>query len=334
MILGTMVLLSITAAAQTVEDEICDTLLNNEIMSYDMVDDDTVKSIRTGDPLPLSDDTFDFEALLMDDISGSTTLQFSGTVTLDNCILTFKTSDGKTAKLAFEQPVEYARGGNIRFELKTIEDNTQNQWFKNQKGWYLGFTNGNADSYTDGIPCVQVNEMYYAANNLKIYTKPSVIAENYTESVWKAGDDGYIYSYSKNEFTVNGKKGRWYYFTFQAPIKNQWVFASDGEILTWDEYKKMKDDKVSFPIVQITVGNLMNTSDNLRLRSQEATSSSVITTMGKGTRVKIVKLGKAETIDGISSNWVQVEIQSNAKDRNGNTIQSGTVGWCYGGYLE
>ena len=333
-ILGMMVVCSVAAVPQTIEDEICSTMLNNQIISYDMVDADTDKSIRAGDPLPLSDDTFDFQALLMDNISGATTLQFSGTVTLDNYILIFTTSDGKTAKLAFEQPVEYARGSNIRFELKTIEDNTKNQWFKSQKGWYLGFTNGNADSYTDGIPCVQLNKMYYAANNLKIYTKPSAGAENYTGAVWKAEDDGYINSYSKNEFTVNGKKGRWYNFTFQAPIKDQWVFVSDGDILTWDEYKKMKDDNVSFPLAKISVGDLMNASENLRLRSQEATSSIIITTMEKGTSVKIVKVGKAETIDGITSNWVQVEVQLNAKDRNGKTIPPGTNGWCYGGYLE
>ena len=56
--------------------------------------------------------------------------------------------------------------------------------------------------------------------------------------------------------------------------------------------------------------------------------------MSAGTKVKILELGKAETIDGISSNWVKVEVQKGAKDRDGNPIKAGTVGWCYGGYLE
>ena len=43
---------------------------------------------------------------------------------------------------------------------------------------------------------------------------------------------------------------------------------------------------------------------------------------------------KAENIDGISSNWVKVEVQKGAKDRDGRAIRAGTVGWCYGGYLE
>ena len=56
--------------------------------------------------------------------------------------------------------------------------------------------------------------------------------------------------------------------------------------------------------------------------------------MQKGTRVKILKLGKAETIHGITSNWVQVEVLSGAKDKDGKALKAGTIGWCYGGYLE
>ena len=56
--------------------------------------------------------------------------------------------------------------------------------------------------------------------------------------------------------------------------------------------------------------------------------------MQAGTKVKILELGKVEKIDGISSNWVKVEVQPWAKDRDGKAIKAGTVGWCYGGYLE
>lgn len=84
----------------------------------------------------------------------------------------------------------------------------------------------------------------------------------------------------------------------------------------------------------VSVNRMMRATDNLRLRKEEATSSAIITTMQKGTKVKILKLGKAETINGISSNWVEVEVQSGAKDRDGNPIKQGTTGWCYGGYLE
>lgn len=78
----------------------------------------------------------------------------------------------------------------------------------------------------------------------------------------------------------------------------------------------------------------MLVNENLKLRSGEATSTQVLTVMSAGTKVKILELGKAETIDGISSNWVKVEVQKGAKDRDGNPIKAGTVGWCYGGYLK
>lgn len=84
----------------------------------------------------------------------------------------------------------------------------------------------------------------------------------------------------------------------------------------------------------VTKNKTMLVTENLKLRSGEATSTQVLTVMSAGTKVKILELGKAETIDGISSNWVKVEVQADAKDRDGKPIKAGTVGWCYGGYLE
>ena len=77
----------------------------------------------------------------------------------------------------------------------------------------------------------------------------------------------------------------------------------------------------------------MTVRENLKLRSGEDTSTQVLAVMSAGAKVRILELGKAETIDGIPSNWVKVEIIS-GNDRNGNKLKSGTVGWCYGGYLE
>ena len=108
-------------------------------------------------------------------------------------------------------------------------------------------------------------------------------------------------------------------------LENTWAPEAKEK---WKEYCKNKES------TNIHVNDVKICSDNLRLRQEEATSSAIITTMQKGTKVKILKLGKAETIDGISSNWVQVEVQSGAKDRDGKEIKSGTIGWCYGGYLE
>lgn len=88
------------------------------------------------------------------------------------------------------------------------------------------------------------------------------------------------------------------------------------------------------PSTNVALKKTMSVKENLKLRSGEATSTQVLTVMSAGTKVKILELGKAETIDGISSNWVKVEVQKGAKDREGKPIKAGLIGWCYGGYLE
>ena len=81
------------------------------------------------------------------------------------------------------------------------------------------------------------------------------------------------------------------------------------------------------------VNGVYRAKENLRLREKEGTSGAVITAMPSGTRVKILSLGKEETIDGITNNWVEVRVEWNSKDLNGRSIY-GTTGWCFGGYLK
>lgn len=113
--------------------------------------------------------------------------------------------------------------------------------------------------------------------------------------------------------------------------KVTWPRHADG---TCDYDGSSTAKKISLSSTNVSVNKLMSVSENLKLRSGEATSTQVLTVMSAGTKVKILELGKAETIDGINSNWVKVEVQSGAKDRDGKEIKTGTVGWCYGGYLK
>ena len=85
--------------------------------------------------------------------------------------------------------------------------------------------------------------------------------------------------------------------------------------------------------VRLQSGKCCRASDNLRLRSSGSTAGKPVVTIGKGTQVKVLAVGAKQTIDGITSNWVQVEVQAGAKDRDGKAIAAGTVGWCFGGYL-
>lgn len=87
-------------------------------------------------------------------------------------------------------------------------------------------------------------------------------------------------------------------------------------------------------LTNVSTNKNMLVKENLKLRSGEATTTQVLTVMAAGTKVKILELGKAETIDSINSNWVKVEVQAGAKDKDGKSIKKGTIGWCYGGYLR
>ena len=77
----------------------------------------------------------------------------------------------------------------------------------------------------------------------------------------------------------------------------------------------------------------MSVSESLKLRSGEATSTQVLTVMSAGTKVKILEIGKEETIDEIKSNWVKVEVLS-GNDKECKKLKCGMTGWCYGGYLQ
>ena len=105
----------------------------------------------------------------------------------------------------------------------------------------------------------------------------------------------------------------------------------------------MKDSNLGFRVVrsninnyqktELSLNNIMYAAAALKLRDAETTTSPVLAVMSTGTKVKILTLGKQATIDGITSNWVQVEVQAGVKDRDGKPIAAGTRGWCFGGYL-
>ena len=82
------------------------------------------------------------------------------------------------------------------------------------------------------------------------------------------------------------------------------------------------------------VGKTVTVTENLRLRTDDKTTAQVVTTLVAGTRVKVLALGREDTIDDIKSNWVQVSVLDGAKDKDGNVIEAGTIGWLFGGYLS
>ena len=105
----------------------------------------------------------------------------------------------------------------------------------------------------------------------------------------------------------------------------------DPSLVTWPRHADGSCDYET--VVRLQSGKGYRASDNLRLRSSGSTAGKLVVTIGKGTQVKVLSIGAQQTIDGITSNWVQVEVQAGAKDRDGKAIAAGTTGWLFGGYL-
>ena len=177
---------------------------------------------------------------------------------------------------------------------------------------------------------VQFNETDYNMHTAKI-----IIDGDYLDFYI---DDVFIHTFCKiNEATLK---------EYENLIKNNtcdlskvtWPRHADGTC-DYDESKKAHTATKPAAISSTQTTNVapnktMTVKENLKLRSGEAATTSVLAVMSTGTKVKILALGKQAGIDGITSNWVQVEVQAGVKDRDGKPIAAGTTGWCFGGYLE
>lgn len=106
-----------------------------------------------------------------------------------------------------------------------------------------------------------------------------------------------------------------------------WPCHSDGSC----DYTINKHSESSSNVAQFM---RMNVKENLKLRSEESTSSKVLSVMKPGTEVRILEVGKAEKIDGINSNWIKVDVQFNPRGHTGEPLIPSMTGWCFGGYLE
>lgn len=64
------------------------------------------------------------------------------------------------------------------------------------------------------------------------------------------------------------------------------------------------------------------TKENLRIRVNPTLNAGTIIVLSKNSKVKVLEMGRNETIDGINANWVKV------------VTDSDYVGWCFSGYLQ
>ena len=174
---------------------------------------------------------------------------------------------------------------------------------------------------------------YYVSKTEVEYSNPilkSFFSVGYEVELKFIVDGNYLYIYTVDDNLL---------FTYAIVDSN---FETEYSNLI--KYDTVNLNKVTWPrhadgscdyetVVRLQSGKRYRASDNLRLRSSGSTAGKPVVTIGKGTQVKVLSIGAEQTIDGITSNWVQVEVQAGAKDRDGKAIAAGTTGWCFGGYL-
>ena len=200
-------------------------------------------------------------------------------------------------------------------------------------------------SFPYGIKTYEVSEIEENANIYRVELLYNDYAddlkkEKFITSIWKSEDKKEIFTFDfQNNFLLvtnvsNNKRQKYLKIPFTEKNNLLEIIKSKKyrPFLYFDEIIKVSTDDSFYTNVSKNKNMLVN--ENLKLRSGEASSTQVLVVMQAGTKVKILELGKAETIDGISSNWVKIEVQAGAKDRDGKPIKAGTIGWCYGGYLR
>lgn len=178
------------------------------------------------------------------------------------------------------------------------------------------------------------------------------IISDYGKFLWDYYDEDELYLEPKvkNPLGSNKYTPDWNAVHFNEPIYETryiTVYLSEQKLPQLDNYLKnpvswlpVNESACTIRLVRnfepnkLFVGKKMIVSENLRLRKNLSTGSEIITTMQKGTQVKLLKIGKEDNIDNIKSFWVEIEILSGGKDKNGNEISAGTKGWCFGGYLQ
>lgn len=203
-----------------------------------------------------------------------------------------------------------------------IENGEQEHYYNFEKESFYNLPKLEDDRYVTFL--IEAN-----GNRIRFYNSETfqlIVELMQIDKTWKNQMLDYIKSKYKNKpISLN---------IIKEQIDHDWLNVSELKCPRHADGSCDYDGTKKSAATNVSQNKLMVVSENLKLRSGEATTTPVLTVMSAGTKVKILELGKAETIDGISSNWVKVEVQSGAKDRDGKAINPGTVGWCYGGYLK
>ena len=233
---------------------------------------------------------------------------------------TFETFSGEwyTTQESYERIIEISSNAQLAIRNSIIDIDANNQ----QSCWLLV---EKINKIKDGYKCEGRLEYQFISNIF--ITNPT--KGKHTLYILYDGDYINVYEDSKDKLLMT------YAMTDEKTLKefNSLIITGTCDLsrVTWPRHADGSCDYETAVTVQ--QGKCYRASDNLRLRSSGSTAGKPVVTIGKGTQVKVLAVGAEQTIDNLTSNWVQVEVQAGAKDKDGKAIAAGTTGWCFGGYL-
>ena len=151
-----------------------------------------------------------------------------------------------------------------------------------------------------------------------------------------AGDDGMAYHY----FTKNGVVTYEYQTDEMGKVEtNRQKTYRQGITPYAFVFDDERNGEPQGKSQSLKVGQYVNPICRLKMRQSPDRYSRTLLILKPGTLLKVVEVGKRETIDGLSANWVKVEPVNDDKSVEGNVIKDflpaeATAAWVFGAYLE
>lgn len=159
------------------------------------------------------------------------------------------------------------------------------------------------------------------------------------------------YGYTSADVGFGGMA--YHYFTKNSVAKYEYQTDEMGKVETNMQKSYKQKDSSPYAFVfdderngepqgksqSLKVGQYVNTICRLKMRQSPDRYSRELLLLEAGTLLKVVEVGKRETIDGLSANWVKIEPVNDDKSVEGNVIKNWlpaeeTSAWVFGAYLE
>jgi len=159
------------------------------------------------------------------------------------------------------------------------------------------------------------------------------------------------YGYTSADVGFDGMA--YHYFTKNGVVVYEYQTDEIGKVETNRQKSYKQKDSSPYAFVfdderngepqgksqSLKVGQYVNPICRLKMRQSPDRYSRTLLLLEAGTLLKVVEVGKRETIDGLSANWVKVQPVNDDKSVEGNVIKDSllaeaTAAWVFGAYLE